>query len=430
MSRVSLRFLFMITVKVDLRKDKIRSDGTVNVKIRFTKDRKIRRISTCLFAREQDLTSKFTLKEDSEVNVEAERLVVYYRNEIAKLKLEEKDLDLDRILVCLKAKECQDQPIDFFLFSNEWIDNASIKGKCNYRCAINALKRFVDSETLQISDITVNLIHGFLAFLDKEREERIKLLVEKNSRVPSYRAKSLYLNSLSHLFKEAKLHFNNPELGIIRITYSPFDYVRIPKQEATRKRALSKELILKIYNLPDKPSLRGQKHTNRYNLAKDMFILSFCLIGINSIDIFEAKELVDGNLIYYRAKTKDRRLDNAKMMVNVPTVAKRIIAKYHDPDGNRLFRFYKDYYERSAFNKAINKGLKMVGDELGIDDLEFYAARHSWATIALNKCKIDKYTVHSSLNHLDESMRVTDIYIERDFVNENEANKKVLKWRM
>ena len=39
-----------------------------------------------------------------------------------------------------------------------------------------------------------------------------------------------------------------------------------------------------------------------------------------------------------------------------------------------------------------------------------------------------EYTVHAALNHVDESMRVTDIYIERDFVNENKANAKVVKY--
>ena len=57
-----------------------------------------------------------------------------------------------------------------------------------------------------------------------------------------------------------------------------------------------------------------------------------------------------------------------------------------------------------------------------------YAARHSWATIALNKVGIDKYIVHAALNHIDDSMKVTDIYIERDFVNENKANAKVVKY--
>lgn len=58
----------------------------------------------------------------------------------------------------------------------------------------------------------------------------------------------------------------------------------------------------------------------------------------------------------------------------------------------------------------------------------FYISRHSWATIALNKVGIDKYIVHAALNHIDDSMKVTDIYIERDFVNENKANTKVVKY--
>ena len=58
----------------------------------------------------------------------------------------------------------------------------------------------------------------------------------------------------------------------------------------------------------------------------------------------------------------------------------------------------------------------------------FYISRHSWATLAVNKVGIDKYTVHSALNHIDEAMKVTDIYIERDFKIENEANSKVLKY--
>ena len=86
------------------------------------------------------------------------------------------------------------------------------------------------------------------------------------------------------------------------------------------------------------------------------------------------------------------------------------------------------YNTANNFNRAINKGLKEIGKLLKVNDLEYYAARHSWATIALNKVDIDKYTVHAALNHVDEAMKVTDIYIERDFVNENKANAKVIKY--
>ena len=36
--------------------------------------------------------------------------------------------------------------------------------------------------------------------------------------------------------------------------------------------------------------------------------------------------------------------------------------------------------------------------------------------------------IHSALNHVDESMRVTEIYIKKDFSSINEANSKVVDY--
>ena len=57
--------------------------------------------------------------------------------------------------------------------------------------------------------------------------------------------------------------------------------------------------------------------------------------------------------------------------------------------------------------------------------VDFYSARHSWATIARNELGIDKGTVSDALNHIDEDMAITDRYIKRDFANINKANRKV-----
>ena len=157
-------------------------------------------------------------------------------------------------------------------------------------------------------------------------------------------------------------------------------------------------------------------------MAKDCFIMSFCLMGMNSADLYNCSIMEDEVITYYRTKTKDRRHDKAKMMVKVLPIIRPIMKKYKDKTGNRLFNFYHYYSTSDGFNKAINIGLKQIGEVLDIEDLKYYAARHSWATIAVNQVRIDKYTVHSALNHLDETMRVTDIYIERDFKRENDAN--------
>lgn len=252
--------------------------------------------------------------------------------------------------------------------------------------------------------------------------------MQQGKRVPSNRSLSLYLISIKKLFNEAKKRYNKKDKNLILIPNSPFIELEIPKQEATRKRAISTDIIKKVWKLPYKDMKKGYKATCRYNLAKDCFILSFCLMGMNSADLYNATEMKGNTITYNRTKTKDRRLDKAQMKVDIPKLAQPLIEKYKDKTGKRLFNFYQYYVDEKGFNKAINYGLKEIGRLLEIDDLEYYAARHSWATIALNKVGIDKYTVHAALNHVDETMRVTDIYIERDFVNENRANAKVVKY--
>jgi hypothetical protein len=67
------------------------------------------------------------------------------------------------------------------------------------------------------------------------------------------------------------------------------------------------------------------------------------------------------------------------------------------------------------FNHIVNLYLKEIGRSVGIEDLEFGAARASFATIARNNCGISKYDIHESLNHTDSATAIDDIYILRDF---------------
>ena len=418
----------MLTIKAEIKRSELKVDGTYNVKIRFTLDRKVKRLSTNLFVTQQDLTKSLKFKEDTSIKREIDRLVLYYREQCLKLQLDQNHYSLDEIIEFLNGEQEKQQTIDFIKFSREWIASATIKGAPNYTTAINALVRFVGKEELDINLITLEFLEQFKAFLIGERDARTKKLMQQGKRVTSNRTLSLYLVSIKKLFSEAKRKFNKKDKNLILIPNSPFEDFKIPKQEATRKRAISVDIIKKLWKLPYKDMKKGYKSTCRYNLAKDCFILSFCLMGINSADLYNATEMRGNTIIYNRTKTKARRLDGAKMMVDIPKIVQPLIDKYKDSTGKRLFNFYQYYGDEKTFNKAINSGLKEIGSILEVDDLEYYAARHSWATIALNKVGIDKYIVHAALNHIDDSMKVTDIYIERDFVNENKTNAKVVKY--
>ena len=418
----------MLTIKAEVQKDKKRMDGTYNVKLRFTKDRVVKRISTDIFATEADLTPKLKFKENTNTKQEIDKLVLHYRTLLTTLHIDTENLDLNEIVMRLQNKDEAEKPIDFIAFSKNWIATAPIKSKDTYTTGLNAFIRFLGKDELDVKRITVDLLEQYRDYIIKVRAERVKKLAEAGVRIPSNRCLSLYLMILRHLFSEAQKFYNKPDKGFMRIPHTPFEYFKIPKQEATRKRAIQPQQIKAIWKMPYQNIHKGAKSTCRFDLAKDCFILSFCLMGINTVDLYNATDLRDNRLVYNRTKTKDRRLDKAQMEVIVPKMVLPIIEKYRDRTGKRLFNFYQYYRDHKGFNKAINKGLKEIGEQLHIDDFEYYAARHSWATIALNKVGIDKYTVHAALNHVDASMRVTDIYIERDFVNENKANEKVVKY--
>ena len=418
----------MLTINAEIKRNGKRQDGTYNVKLRFTLDRKMIRQSTSLFVTPKDLTKDFKIKPNSPIKKDVDTLIRAYQEKCAKLQIELNDYTVDDIVDMLNGEQAKSQKIDFIAFCREWIANAEIKGAPNYTTAVNALVRFVGKEELDVKLITAEFLECFKEFLNKEREERAKKLALQGKRLPSNRAQSLYLMSIKKLFKEAKKFYNKKYKNTVLIPHSPFEDLIIPRQEATRKRAIPAELIKKIWELPYKNIPKGNKGTCLFDMAKDCFILSFGLIGMNSADLYNATDYKDGVITYYRTKTKARRLDKGKMQVVVPKMLLPLLEKYRDQTGGRIFNFYQLYANEKALCKALNRGLKEIGALLDIDDLEYYAARHSWATIAVNKVGIDKYTVHAALNHLDESMKVTDIYIERDFAIENVANTKVMEY--
>lgn len=418
----------MLTIKAEIKKDSLRVDGTYNVKLRFTLNRKVKRLSTSLFVRPEELTKTGDFKKNTKIYKEVEALLTAYQSKCNAMQIDLNHYSLDYIFKLLKFEEQKEKPIDFISFSREWIVHAPMKRTDTYETTIRSIISFIGKDNLDVSEIKVSFLNKYTEYLKKRRDERNHKLSIAGKRIPSNRTVSLYLGCIRHLFKEAQRKYNNTEDNLMLIPHSPFDHFRIPRQEATRKRALDRNTIKAIWELPYMNKVKGYKSTCRYDLAKDCFIMSFCLMGMNSVDLYNATEFKDGRIIYNRTKTKDRRLDNARMEVVVPKLILPLMEKYKDKTGQRLFNFHHYYADHKAFNKAINYGLKEIGSQLGIDDLEYYAARHSWATIALNKVGIDKYTVHAALNHVDESMRVTDIYIERDFVNENKANAKVVRY--
>lgn len=396
----------MATLKAMILKNNKRSDNMWNIVIRLTHNRMSRMIPTSMYVSKKDITSSFKIK-NAQILEKCDMLIAEYRKRLNELDLELNDFPIDAIVKQLKRKE-SGEDVSFTDFVNLWLKkNADKKGLRNYKTSVNSFKRFIGHENISCKELNVKTLKSFETSL-KDRP----------------RAQSLYVNSLKTLFAAAKEYYNDEDNDIIIVKHSLERYKAV-SQNIAKKRALTVDEVRSIFSLPyDNVKVRG--YSSRHDLALDCFKLSFCLLGMNSADLFNAKEFDGKTITYNRTKTKDRRNDNAIIQVDVhPTIAP-LVEKYRDK--KRVFNFHERFSSMASLNRNINIGLKEVGKEVGIDNLQFYAARHSMATIAVNDVGISKYVVNDMLNHTDQALRVTELYIKKDFKAINEANRKLLEY--
>ncbi|WP_418988187.1 phage integrase SAM-like domain-containing protein [Bacteroides heparinolyticus] len=201
-------------------------------------------------------------------------------------------------------------------------------------------------------------------------------------------------------------------------TLYPFRKFKIRKEE-TRKRSLTVEQLRQLRDYPCEP------YQERY---RDMFMLMFYLIGVNAVDLFNAKELVNGRLEYKRAKT------GKLYSVKVEPEAMKIIERYKGK--KYLLNVLDEYGNYKDFLHRMGIGLKQIGEckrsGLGgkkhitplFPDISSYWARHTWATIAAS-LDVPKETIAAALGH-EIGMAVTSIYINFDMRKVDEANRLVL----
>lgn len=289
--------------------------------------------------------------------------------------------------------------LDFFAFADKFISENK-NYTYNFKVMLRSLEKFLHVRRLPFKDIDYKLLSDYSRFLDGHPY-----------------AQSGYLGSIRRIYNEATRVYNSQYEQ--PIPYSPFNIFRVPKQKAAIKdRVITTDDLRNVYKF---------KGVGRAQLARDCYILSFCLMGMNTADLYDADpKIIGGKVCYHRKKTRGRREDNAYIEIEIPDIIKPILKKYSDD--KRLFRFYRKYSNAANFNKHVNKGLKQIAERLGIEGFDFYSARHTWASIARNEVGIDKYTVNEALNHIDSSLKLADIYIKRDFTQINLANRKVIEY--
>ncbi|MDR1455405.1 MAG: site-specific integrase [Tannerella sp.] len=325
-----------------------------------------------------------------------------------------------------------DKEIDFLDFGFAYHEREKQKGRSVGRLltTLNALKDF-SPKGLPINNLTANMLADFEQYL---RHERIITRINQSGTPVTIKNKPVsdrtvngYMTDIRTVFNRARDEYNDEDAGRIRITHYPFKKYKMPRFPQPGKRNLPPEIIRSIFLLTDSEL----DDASRAVLARDVFMLSFLFVGMNCKDMYALRvtDIEDGRLTYKRSKTSGRRSDEALISIRIEPEAASLIRKYRDGQGERAFSFHRRYSTSHIFVSSVNKGLKAIAQKCNLDvELSTYYVRHSWATIARNKCRISKSDIDECLNHISAETKMADIYIERDWTLIDNANRQVIDY--
>ena len=409
----------MATLKAVVLKHQIRADGTVNVKIRVTHERKSAYIATEHYIPVKKISADFTRIKDNFILSIVEEEISRLRREISDLGVRIHSLDAKGLAIYLESLQDGDH-VDIFEYGRKRIESLLSKNRegtsKTYQYSLKRLGEFIGREKLDMKEITPHLLRNFE-----------KYILSGNR---GLRTLELVMSNIRTLISEARSEYNDEDNRKF-VVPNPFARYMIPKAPDPQKRSLSPAefTALRIADLPR----QSKQHSHPFRrdlMARDLFLLSFFLVGMNSCDLYEMrpKQIKDGYLTYERRKTRTRRQDRAEIKIKLIPEALELMEKYKDPTGERVLIFYRYYSNFRNFGGSVDLYLKEIGRACGIDGLTFYAARHTWATIAYNDCGISVDDIALSLNHNDITKKTTFKYIRKDFAKIDEANRIVVDY--
>jgi integrase len=406
----------MATVAINIRKNQRKKDGTYNVKIRITHKQSSYYLKTHHYVYEEQLYPDFTLR-DSVIKGQLSKTLQKYRYAIGKL---DDVIDYHSVVDVKDHLINLDKDVDFIRFCKRQIDDlleAGRKGSARtFQTVMYSLVDYLKKNVISALEINERELISYEKYLRSKRiQTRIcnKTIITKTVEGMSDAGVYNHMRDLRTLFKAAMRFFNNPQFDDIKIRYCPFDNYKLVAPPITKKRNIK---IHQVREIRDSQARGG----SRAELARDMFMLSFYLCGMNAVDIYNLRteNIIDGRIEYNRSKTK-RRKDNAFISIKIIKDAEPLLSKYV----NKLHRRYSN---SQNLNHAISAGLKKLAKANKVSNVTLYWARHSFGNIARNKCRMSKDDVALALNHSDSYHKITDIYLEKDWDIVDEVQGKVV----
>jgi len=386
----------MATFKETVRKR--RTDGTYPVYIRVTQNRAIDYIKTDMYVYDETYDEKAKEITDPIVKGKCSILIFEYIN---KLNLKDTaNWSVKKVVEFITGGD----KVPFYPYCTEYV-NALRKEKKDktaegYEDAIKSFQKHFTDENITFQDIK-----------KKELEKWI------DSLSGTARAKQKYPTNMKAIFTAGRDKYNDYEDNIIVIANDPFYKLEIPKCNKPVKKATDIDSIKILFS--------AEPQSEREQIAQDVAKLMFFLVGMNTIDMYdmEGDKVKNGKLCYFRHKVRTVREDCYTEVTIRPEI-QHLFEKYKGKDG-LLFLFKKRYATPKGFYENINKGLKSICEREGIKRMSTNTMRHTWATVAKNKCGASDELIDFCLVHSPKS-KMASLYVDIDYSPIDILNDQVL----
>lgn len=329
------------------------------------------------------------------INESIESLFFKYTNTLRNLendgKLVGKSVtEIKKLLVEVRSGSSKESLTDYFSRYAE--SRRTEKSREVYRYTLKTIRAF-DNEEVPFEKVNVIWLKAFDAHLEKQ---------------------GVGINTRAIHFRNLRAVFNSAiNEDLIGLEYYPFRKFKIASSRKD-KEALTEEQLQRLiaYDTPY-PFRRT---------ARDLFLLSFYMCGMNLVDLYHLDRLRDGRAHFVRTKTSGKNINPVSILVQ-PEAAE-IIARYAGAE--HVLRFIEERATYDTFIHQVQRALRHIAKELGIEGLTFYWARYTWATLA-DKLGISEKEISKGLGHVDTSI-AGKFYISYDWTKVDRANRTVLDY--
>ena len=386
-----------------------RKDGMYVVYIRVTQNRESKYIRTSWVVGDDGLSRDKHDIIDPFVAEQTTKIISRFYNTLN--RIDTKNWTVKEIVEYVQQGK---DGISFSKYARKHIDKMKARGQertsRDYKWALYSLEKFAGGDEIMFSQLTYSFLSRWIDSLSQ-----------------TARSKNKYPINIRQIHKAAMLEYNDEERGILLIA-NPWPKITIPKEDTPSKRAISPNMLRKFFAVV--PDFSRFTHPLQ-ELGQDVALISFCMCGINSVDLFFAKkdQYHYGIFHYYRRKTRKSRSDNAYFEIRVPQFIKPTFEKYLSKDMKSpwLFDFQDRLSTSDSFNANVNAGISQICKKVSPDfHASLYSFRHSWATIAQNGCGASLGDVDFALDH--STYKMARVYTKIDYSPAWELNEKVIDY--